>query len=196
MPKSKVYQSPVKRSRRLDIRVLQKADKYITKRPYPPGVHGNSRRRKLTDYAIQLQEKQRAKFVYGLREKQFRNTFQKATKTKGSTGERLLQLLELRLDNVVFRGSMAKTRRQARQMVCHGHILVNGKKVDIPSYSLNKDDIISPAKSDGFVMATQEASTWVDVDKKKISAKVAKIPTREDIPLELEEQLIVEFYSR
>jgi small subunit ribosomal protein S4 len=196
MPKSKVYQSPVKRSRRLDIRVLQKADKYIAKRPYAPGVHGNNRRRKLSDYAIQLQEKQRAKFVYGLREKQFRNTFQKATKATGQTGERLLQLLELRLDNVVYRGSIAKTRKQARQMVSHGHIRINGKKVNIPSYKVEKGDVISPAKVDGFTMSTQEASTWLDVDKKKITATVTKIPTRTDIPLELEEQLIVEFYSR
>lgn len=196
MSKSNVYQSPTKRSRRLDIRVLPKLDKYITKRPYAPGVHGNDRRRKLSDYAVQLQEKQRAKFVYGLREKQFRNTYEKAAQAQSVTGEKLLELLELRLDNVVFRGGLAKTRRQARQMVSHGHIRVNDKKVDIPSYQVRKDDIISPKKTDGFELTTQEPTTWIDIDKKKIAVKISKIPTRADIPLELEEQLIVEFYSR
>lgn len=196
MPKSSVYTSPTKRSRRLDIRVLVKADKYISKRPYPPGQHGTSRHSKPSDYSIQLREKQRAKFVYGLRERQFRNIFDKAASTKQATGERLLQLLELRLDNIVYRSAMAKTRRQARQMVGHGHITVNGKKVNIPSYLTQKDDLISIAKPDGFKFSDQEIAAWVKVDQKKATAMVSKVPSREDIPLELDEQLIVEFYSR
>ncbi len=196
MSKSKVYQSPSKRSRRLDIRVLPKLDKYITKRPYAPGAQGNNRRKKLSDYAIQLQEKQRAKFIYGLREKQFRNTYEKAAKSQAVTGEKLLEILELRLDNIVFRSGLAKTRKQARQMVSHGHVRLNSKKVDIPSYITKKGDIISPKKVDGFELVTQEPTSWIDIDKKKVTATITKIPTRADIPLELEEQLIVEFYSR
>jgi small subunit ribosomal protein S4 len=196
MSKSLVYQSPTKRSRRLDIRVVPKADKYMTRRPYAPGQHGASRKGKPSDYSIQLREKQRAKFVYGMREKQFRNLFEQAQKDKQATGEKLLQLLELRLDNIVFRSGMAKTRRQARQMVSHGRIHVNKKKVNIPSYLTHKDDIISPIKPDGFTFEAQEPPTWIQVDQKKKVASIAKIPSRNDIPLELNEQLIVEFYSR
>lgn len=196
MPKSKVYQSVTKRSRRLDIRVIAKSDKYISRRPYPPGHGPSTRKSKQSDYAIQLQEKQRAKFVYGLRERQFRNYFEKSSKSKQSTGEYLLQLLELRLDNVVYRGGIAKTRRQARQMVGHGLITVNNKKVNIPSYGTVKDDTISIKKKDGFKFSDQEPSTWLKIDKKNTSVSVSKIPVRADIPLELDEQLIVEFYSR
>src|SRR3990167_2129387 len=138
MPKSKVYQSLTKRARRLNVRILSKSEKSISRRPYPPGQHGQGRRNKPSDFALQLQEKQRAKFIYGLRERQFSKIFSLASKNKDSTGTKFLQLLESRLDNVIYRSGMATTRRHARQLVSHGHYKVNDKIVDIPSYTLKE----------------------------------------------------------
>lgn len=196
MATSKVYTSPIKRSRRLDVHVLVKADKYMSRRPYGPGQHGQSRHSKPSDYALQLQEKQRAKFIYGLRERQFRNIFKKATNGSTSTGERLLQLLELRLDNIVYRSGMARTRRQARQLVTHGHFSVNNKCTTIPSITLSKDDIITPKNQKGFTFQDTETVSWIKKDPKKVSSQLLKIPNRGEIPTELDEQLIIEFYSR
>lgn len=196
MSKSKVFQSPTKRSRRLNVRILSKAEKSISRRPYPPGQHGPGRRSKLSDYALQLQEKQRAKFIYGLRERQFSNIYSKAKKDKSSTGLKLLQLLECRLDNVIFRSGMAITRRQARQMVNHGHFKINTKVVSIPSYLMKRNDVAIPVNKDGFKFNDIEPLTWIKIDNKKISATLMKIPAREEIPFEVDEQLIVEFYSR
>jgi len=196
MAKSKVYTSPIKRSRRLDIHVLAKADKYLARRPYAPGQHGQSRRSKPSDYALQLQEKQRAKFIYGLRERQFRNIFRVAAKGSSATGEKLLQLLELRLDNIIYRCGMARTRRQARQLVTHGHFCVNNRCATIPSLTVSKDDIISPKNKEGFNFHDTESVSWIKKDSKKIASQLIKIPSRLEIPTELDEQLIIEFYSR
>ena len=196
MPKSKVFQSPTKRSRRLNVRVLSKAEKSISRRPYPPGQHGPSRRGKLSDFALQLQEKQRAKFIYGLRERQFRNIYSKAQKDKNSTGLKLLQLLECRLDNVIYRSGMAKTRRQARQMVTHCHFKINDKVVNIPSFVLHKNDVAKPVNIENFKFNDIEPINWIKIDNKKISATLIKIPLREELPFEVDEQLIVEYYSR
>lgn len=196
MSKSKVYSSPIKRSRRLDLRILPKADKYLTRRPYPPGQHGQNRRSKISDYGLQLIEKQKAKFIYGMRERQFNRFFEIAQKSKTSTGEKLIQLLELRLDNVVYRGRMCRTRRQARQMITHGHFVLNNKIINIPSYICQKGDIIHPIKPDNFKLNNNESVTWIKVDEKKNNINIEKIPIRADLPLELNEQLIVEYYSR
>lgn len=196
MPKSKVYQSPTKRARRLNVRVLAKAEKSISRRPYPPGQHGQGRRNKPSDFALQLQEKQRAKFIYGLRERQFSKIFSLAGKNKDSTGTKLLQLLESRLDNVIYRSGMATTRRHARQLVSHGHYKVNDKIVDIPSYTLKENDTVSPANTQNFKFNEIETMKWIKIDNKKISATLTKIPTREEIPFEVDEQLIVEYYNR
>lgn len=196
MSKSKVYSSPIKRSRRLDIKVLNKADKYISRRPYAPGQHGQSRRSKMSDYALQLQEKQRAKFIYGLRERQFHKLFIDALKSSSATGERLLQLLETRLDNLVYRCGMARTRRQARQLITHGHFSLNGRIVTIPSYHVVKDDNISPKAKETFNFHEIDPVPWLKIDKKNKSCQLLKIPSRTEIPSELDEQLIIEFYSR
>ena len=131
-----------KKSRRLGFSILENG-KELAKRPYAPGIHGSDRRRKLSEYGVQLQEKQKVRFLYGLNEKQFRKVFEKASKMKGIAGENLLKLLESRLDNLVYRMGMAKTRKAARQVVNHGHITVNGRKVDIPSYTAKPGDIIA-----------------------------------------------------
>lgn len=150
---------------------------------------------KLSEYGKQLREKQKARYAYGLREKQFRNYFTRASRAGEATGEVLLQLLERRLDNVVYRMNLAASRAQARQWVNHGHILVNGKKVNIPSYLVNEKDQISLNK---VVEHTREVEmpSWLSFDKKKSVGTVDRLPAREDIDLEVNEQLIVEFYSR
>ena len=196
MPKSKVYQSLTKRARRLNVRIISKSEKSISRRPYPPGQHGQGRRNKPSDFALQLQEKQRAKFIYGLRERQFSKIFSLASKNKDSTGTKFLQLLESRLDNVIYRSGMATTRRHARQLVSHGHYKVNDKIVDIPSYTLKENDTVSPANIQNFKFNEIETLKWIKIDNKKISATLTKIPTREEIPFEVDEQLIVEYYNR
>lgn len=197
------YTGPAyKKSRRLGFSTLE-TGKELAKRPYAPGVHGQDRRRKLNDYGIQLQEKQKVRIMYGLTEKQFRKTFDKASKIKGKTGENLLVLLESRLDNIVYRLGMARTRRSSRQIVNHGHILVNGKKVDIPSYSCKIGDVITikekslnhPAIVDALEVNLNTVA-FVEFDKKKKVGKFVRLPERSELNQEINEQLIVEYYNR
>lgn len=196
MSKSKVYSSPTKRSRRLNVKVLPKLDKYIAKRPYPPGQHGLSRRGRPSDYSNQLQEKQKAKFIYGIRERQFKNIFNLASKTNTQTGARLLLLLELRFDNIVYRGGLARSRKQARQLITHGHFIVNDRKLSIPSVTLKKGDLIKPKSIEKLDFVETELPKWITTNLTKKVIEIKNIPSREDIPLEIDEQLIVEFYSR
>ncbi len=166
---------------------------------------GGNRRRKVSEYGTQLQEKQKVKFVYGVLEKQFRKYFERASKMEeGTTGENMLRLLEMRLDNVVYRLGLARTRRQARQFVVHGHIRVNGKKVDIPSYSVSVGDVITlRQRSTEMEMfkALREGTNavlpkWLTFDAQNLTGTVAALPGREDIDLQVQENMIVEFYSR
>ncbi|HBT85129.1 MAG TPA: 30S ribosomal protein S4, partial [Porphyromonadaceae bacterium] len=174
-------------------------DKVLSKKNYPPGQHGNSRRRKTSEYGIQLREKQRAKYTYGVLEKQFRRTFDKASRSRGITGEVLLQLLELRLDNMVFRLGIAPTRAAARQLVTHRHIVVNGKVVNIPSYTLKAGDIVGVREKSKSMEVIVNSLTgfnhskypWIEWDNSTLSGKLLHIPERADIPESIKEQLIV-----
>jgi small subunit ribosomal protein S4 len=177
----------------------------FTRRGYPPGTHGRVGRRKLTSYATQLREKQKVKAMYGLLEQQFRSIFAKATRQSGNTGENLLVLLERRLDNVVFQLGIASSRTQARQLVRHGHILINNKKVNIPSYSVKLNDEIkladSQRKNPEVNKSLEERDlerivSWLKIDKDNYIGNVLRYPTREDITLPIQESLIVEFYSK
>jgi len=179
--------------------------KYLERRSYPPGVHGPKSRRKNTEYALGLIEKQKLRYYYGLMEKQFRGVYQKALRRRGVTGEHMLQILETRLDNVVYHLGFATTRPAARQMVAHGHVRVNGKKVTIPSYALKVNDVIEvkdTAVSKQLVAKTLEASTsrtvpdWLTVDKTALRGTVMRVPTRDEIQPVANEQAVVEFYSR
>ncbi|HHT33806.1 MAG: 30S ribosomal protein S4 [Proteiniphilum sp.] len=179
-------------------------DKVLSKKNYPPGQHGNSRRRKTSEYGIQLREKQRAKYTYGVLEKQFRLTFDRAARSRGITGEVLLQLLESRLDNVVFRLGIAPTRAAARQMVSHRHIVVNGKVLNIPSYTVKPGEVVGVReKSKSMEVVTNSLAgfnhskyPWMEWDKATLSGKMLHIPERADIPESIKEQLIVELYSK
>ena len=179
-------------------------DKVLSKKNYPPGQHGNSRRRKTSEYGIQLREKQRAKYTYGLLEKQFRITFDKAARSKGITGEVLLQLLESRLDNVVFRLGIAPTRAAARQLVTHRHITVDGKILNIPSYSVKAGQIVGvreKSKSMEVVSNSLEGFNhsrypWLEWESSALKGKLLHWPERSDIPENIKEQLIVELYSK
>ena len=182
-----------------------KMSRILTKRPYGPGVHGPTSRTRMTDYGKQLREKQRAKLVYGVMEKQFRNYFDKATGMKGDTGENLVRLLELRLDNAVFRAGLAKTRAAARQIVSHAHVEVNGKRVDIPSYQVRPGEIIAIRKGKKekkqwklFSEATQKVETpsWITTDLKELAAKVVSTPAGDELKQVFDPKPIVEFYSR
>ncbi|HBL71701.1 MAG TPA: 30S ribosomal protein S4 [Bacteroidales bacterium] len=179
-------------------------DKVLSKKNYPPGIHGNNRRKKTSEYGIQLREKQKAKYTYGVLEAQFRNLFERASRTKGVKGEVLLQLLEARLDNVVFRLGFAPTRDAARQLVSHRHIVVDGKVVNIPSYSLRPGQVVGvreKAKSleiinnslSGF---NHSKYPWLEFDQSSKSGKFLHMPERADIPENIKEQLIVELYSK
>jgi len=179
-------------------------DRALDKKPYPPGIHGSShRRKKESEYGIQLQEKQKAKYTYGILERQFRKTFAMAAKKKGITGEVLLQLIEARLDNVVYRLGIAPTRSAARQLVSHRHIVVNGEVVNVPSYSLKEGDVVGvreKAKSlevitDALASRSNKFS-WLDWDQEKQQGKFMNYPPREEIPENIREQLIVELYSK
>jgi len=179
-------------------------DRALDKKPYPPGIHGSShRRKKESEYGIQLQEKQKAKYTYGILERQFRKTFAMAAKKKGITGEVLLQLIEARLDNVVYRLGIAPTRRAARQLVSHRHIIVNGDVVNVPSYSLKEGDVVGvreKAKSlevitDALASRSNKFS-WLEWDQEKQQGKFMNYPPREEIPENIREQLIVELYSK
>lgn len=179
----------------------------FTRRAYAPGQHGQGKRRtKTSEYGIQLREKQKVRRVYGILETQFRRTFEKADRMKGITGENLLMLLERRLDNVAFRMGMADSRNQARQMVRHGFFRVNGKRVNIPSFIVKIEDVVSICdnkKDSALTKAMAESMAkrtnlvqWLEIDAPNMSAKVARFPSREEINIPIQEQLIVELYSR
>jgi small subunit ribosomal protein S4 len=180
------------------------ADKVLSKKNYPPGQHGNSRRRKTSEYGVQLREKQKAKYTYGVLERQFRNMFQKAESAKGITGEILLQLLENRLDNIVFRLGIAPTRAAARQVVAHKHITVDGKVVNIPSYSVKPSQLIGvreKAKSleviaNALAGFNHSKYPWLEWDEATKVGKLLHTPERADIPENIKEHLIVELYSK
>ena len=180
------------------------ADKVLSKKNYPPGQHGNNRRRKTSEYGVQLREKQKAKYTYGVLEKQFRNMFEKASRSKGITGEVLLQLLESRLDNVVFRLGLAPTRDAARQLVSHRHIVVVGKVVNIPSYSVKPGQIIGVREKSKSLEVISEALSgfnhskypWIEWEQSAMNGKFLHLPERADIPENIKEQLIVELYSK
>jgi len=179
-------------------------DKAQARRNYPPGQHGNTRKRKTSEYGVQLKEKQKAKYTYGVLEKQFRNLFEKAQAHSGITGEILLQLLECRLDNVVYRLGIAKTRSAARQLVSHKHITVDGQVVNIPSFSVKQGQIIAVREKDKSMAVIIEALNgfnhskypWVEWDNAAMGGKFLHIPERADIPENIKEQLIVELYSK
>lgn len=179
-------------------------DKVLSKRNYPPGQHGNNRRRKTTEYGIQLKEKQKAKYTYGVLERQFSNLFKKAQRHKGITGEILLQLLECRLDNVVYRLGLSPTRAGARQAVGHRHITVDGKVVNIPSFQVKPGMVIAIRERSKSLEAINESLNgynhsqypWIEWDENVKAGKFLHIPTREDIPENIKEQLIVELYSK
>ena len=177
----------------------------IEKRNFPPGQHGKTRKAKMAGYGIQLREKQKVKRSYGVLEDQFRRYFESAERTRGITGELLLQLLERRFDNVVYRLGLGTSRAQARQLVRHGHFQINGKKVDIPSYSLKAGDVVSviarSVKNPTIVHAMEEVKgrgipAWLSFDAAGVSGRVISLPTREQINLPVQEQLIVELYSK
>ena len=191
-----------KKSRHLGFSTLENG-KELAKRPYAPGIHGQDRKRKLSEYGVQLQEKQKVRFMYGLNEKQFAKTFKRATKMAGITGENLLQLLETRLDNVVYRMGMATTRRAARQIVNHGHITVNGIKVDIPSYTVKPGDVIAVKEQSldhpaikAAVEATLNRPAYVEFDANKLTGKYLRYPDRSELNPDINEALIVEYYNR
>jgi len=202
-----------KRCRREGHKLFLKGQKCYTekcpveRRAYPPGQHGpaQARRRKQSEYALQLREKQKVKRMYGLQESQFRNLFRKAEQLGGVTGQNLLVGLETRLDNVIFRLGFSSSRSQARQLVRHRHVEVNGRLVDVPSYQVRAgDDIAVRAKSRDLdpIQASLEARTrprlteWLTLDEKNRVARVVRVPTRDDIPMDVQEQLIVELYSK
>ena len=178
--------------------------KALEKKPHPPGQHGRGRRRKKSEYAVQLAEKQKAKYLYGILERQFRNMFDKASRKDGITGENLLQLLEARLDNVVYRLGIAPTRRSARQFVSHKHITVNGAVVNIPSFTVKEGDLIGvrekskslSAISSSLSLKNSNKYKWLEWDDKNLSGKLITYPDRESIPENINEQLIVELYSK
>jgi len=179
-------------------------DKVLAKRNFPPGQHGQNKRRKTSEYGVQLREKQKAKYTYGVLEKQFRNLFEKASSMKGITGELLLQLLESRLDNVVYRLGIARTRAAARQIVLHKHITVNGQIVNIPSYQVKPADIVAVREkskaleviNDNLAGFNHTKYPWIEWDETLKAGKFLHVPAREDIPENIKEQLIVELYSK
>lgn len=179
-------------------------DKVLSKKNYPPGQHGNSRRRKTSEYGIQLREKQKAKYTYGLLEKQFRKTYEKALRTKGITGVILMQLLESRLDNIVYRLGFAPTRAGARQLVNHRHITVDGRVVDIPSYQVRPGQVIAVREKDKSMEVILNSLSgfnhskypWIEYNESTMSGVYLHVPERDDIPENIKEQLIVELYSK
>ena len=205
------YTGPVEKlERRLGVSLALKGERRLAgksaleKRPYAPGQHGQ-RRAKISEYGLQLREKQKAKFMYGVSEKQFRRLFQEAARREGNTGALLVQLLEQRLDNVVYRMGFATTRRFARQLVTHGHILVNGKRVDIPSYRVepgSKVEVAEKSKNNPQIIRAIDLTdqtgivAWVDVEKEKKFGIFTRNPEREEVIIPVEERFIVELYSK
>ena len=179
-------------------------DKVLSKKNYPPGQHGNTRKRKTSEYGTQLREKQKAKYTYGVLEKQFRNLFEKASRSKGITGQVLLQLLESRLDNIVFRLGIAPTRAAARQLVSHRHIVVDGKVVNIPSYTVKPGQLVGVREKSKSLEVIASALAgfnhskypWMEWDQVSMCGKLLHLPERADIPENIKEQLIVELYSK
>tara|TARA_B110001454_G_scaffold103170_1_gene97256 strand:- start:7401 stop:8012 length:612 start_codon:yes stop_codon:yes gene_type:complete len=200
------YRGPrAKICRRLEFPVFESEKFSSIRKNYPPGQHGQSRRRKLSNYGVQLREKQRIKYLYGVLEKQFRNYFKKALNRDGATGDNLLISLESRLDNTVYRLGFANTRSAARQLVSHKHFLVNNKVVNIPSYDLSEGDVIEvrskSKKNDIFLnsmrrIKSDNPMSWLTLDKSKLRGDFDKVPTREEISEPLNEQLVVELYSK
>lgn len=191
-----------RKSRRLGFSVLENG-KELAKRPYAPGQHGNGRKKKLSDYGTQLQEKQKLRFMYGVNEKQFKKIFERASKLKGVHGENLFRLLESRLDNLVYRMGLSNTRQGARQLVNHGHITVNGIKVNIPSYTCTPGDVIAVKEQSvqhPAVKASLEAIhnrvEFVSFDDKKMSGSYVRYPDRMELNADINESLIVEYYNR
>jgi small subunit ribosomal protein S4 len=199
------YTGPrVRISRRFGIPIFGPT-KYLERRNYGPGVHGPKSRRKTTDYGLGLIEKQKFRYYYGLMEKQFRGVYEKALRRRGVTGEQMLQILETRLDNVVFHLGFANTRAAARQMVCHGHITVKGRKVNIPSYALKVNDVVAVknhnvsrqlATKNLEVATSRAVPDWLSLSKDEFKGTVMRIPTRDEIQPIANEQAVVEFYSR
>lgn len=202
------YTGPkVRISRRLGINIFEnaKGTKALERRPFPPGAHGRTRRRSSDgEYLNQLQEKQKAKYIYGVLERQFRNIFDEAVRRNGPTGENILRLLELRLDNVVYRAGWAATRPQARQFVSHGLVKIDGKRVNIPSYTLTKGEVVSLSdKARNMIIIQHNVDTlgrtpvaWLDAQDAGKAVSVRELPTREQIDVPVKEQLIVELYSK
>ncbi len=199
------YTGPrTRKSRRMGQLLDDNKSKYYDRRPYPPGEHGRRRVRE-TDYLIQLREKQKMRHIYGILERQFRRYYKEAARKTGITGDLLLQILESRLDNVVFRSGLARTRPQARQMVNHGHFRVNGKKVDIPSYRVSAGDVVTVKdRSKDIIMIQHAVDTagdrlvpeWIDVDMERRQITIRELPSRAQIDTAVQEQLVVELYSK
>jgi len=206
------YTGPVCRlCRREDMKLFLKGERCYTdkcgyeRRSYPPGQHGQSRRRKRSDYGEQLREKQKVKRIYGIAERQFRGYFFRATRGKGVAGENLIQLLERRLDNVVYRMGFASDHAEARQLVRHGHFTVNGKKVNIPSYQVRARDVVQVREGSKTITRISEALAavdrrgvpqWIELDKDGMRGAIKQLPAREDVTLPIREQLIIELYSK
>jgi small subunit ribosomal protein S4 len=203
------YRGPVgKVSRRLGIGISDKGQRILSKRSFPPGQHGpGARRRQVSDYGVQLIEKQKARYMYGVLEKQFRRMFEKAQRVPGQTGAALFVLLERRLDNVVYRLGLASTRAQARQLVTHGHITVNGRKTNIPSFTVRVGEKVAVRPEsrrrayfknlvDGGELGKTRVPDWLRFSAADLAGEVVSLPTREDAEQGINEQLIVEFYSR
>ncbi|WP_026877471.1 30S ribosomal protein S4 [Jiangella gansuensis] len=198
------YTGPLtKKSRRLGVDLIG-ADKAYERRPYPPGQHGRGRQKE-SEYRLQLHEKQKARYTYGVLEKQFRRYYEEANRRQGRTGDVLLQLLESRLDNVVYRAGLARTRRHARQLVVHGHFLVNGRKVNVPSYQVALHDVIDvrdkSKETTPFIIAREThgerpVPAWLEVIPNQMRVLVHQLPSRQQIDTPVQEQLIVEFYSK
>ena len=191
-----------KRARRVGFSISE-TGKELARRPYGPGQHGNARKGKLSDYGTQLKEKQKVRFMYGLSERQFRKTFDEAAKIKGIHGTNFLRLLESRLDNLAYRIGFATTRRGARQLVNHGHVTVNGKKVDIPSYRVKVGDVISLREKDRELKVVLDSLAkvnkrveFINYDEKKMEATYVRLPERNELNADINESLIVEFYNK
>ncbi|CCY78916.1 30S ribosomal protein S4 [Mycoplasma sp. CAG:877] len=191
-----------KQARRVGFSITE-TGKELARRPYGPGQHGKDRKGKLSDYGTQLKEKQKVRFMYGLNERQFRKTFDEAAKLQGIHGTNFLRLLESRLDNLVYRAGFASTRRGARQLVNHGHVTVNGKKVDIPSYRVKVGDVISLKEDDKNLKVVEEALSkitkrvdFITYDENKKEATFVRLPERNELNADINEALIVEFYNK